>query len=269
MRRVVRFESADGMHVLELPLTRAEQEEGQSARLALLRPPLTNYAADLQGSATVVADVADIRHRAVLIEPDGADADLDRIRALLRRIGRGRLWMRLSDDTERWCWARAGELGHYQVVHDKPIETGLSITFQRLSDWYGAAQRALTQTVTSSPASFTLVSDGTVATRQLEIEITALSAGGFTNPQIRNVSAAMGFGVTASSSAPNQKILVTVNDVLSRRARFWDGASWQEVPITLGPTQSELFVLVPGSQLLQVEGVTDGIVSIRWYDAYA
>ena len=269
MRRVVRFESADSVYVLELPLTRAEQEEGQSARLALLRPPLMNYAADLQGSATVVADVADIRHRAVLIDPDGADADLDEIRALLRRIGRGKLWMRLSDGTERWCWARAGELARYQVTHDKPIETGLSITFQRLSDWYGAEQRALTQAVTSSPASFTLVSDGTVLTRQLEIEIVSLNAGGFTNPQIRNVSAAMGFGVTASGSASDQKILVTVNDVLSRRARFWNGTSWQDVPITLGATQSELFVLMPGSQLVQVEGVTNGIVTVRWYDAYA
>jgi len=269
MRVLVRFESADGMHVLQLPLTRAEQEEGQSARLALLRPPLMNYAADLHGGATVVADVADIRHRAVLIDPDGADADLDQIRALLRRIGRGRLWMRLSDGTERWCWARAGELGQYQVSHDKPMQTGLTITFQRLSDWYAADQSALTQTVTSSPASLMLASNGTVPTRQLEIEITSLSAGGFANPQILNVSAAMWFGVTASSTAPNQKILVTVNDILSRRAQFWNGTSWQEVPVTLGPTQSELFVLMPGSQLLQVEGVTDGIVTIRWYDAYA
>jgi hypothetical protein len=269
MRRIVRFESADGLLVLELPMWKAEQEERQAARLAVERSPLMHYGSDLQGSATVVVDVADISHRALLVDHDGADAALDQIRALLRRIGRGKLWMQLSDNTERWCWARAGELGSYEISHDRPLQTGLSITFQRLSDWYAVSQQTVSQTVTTSPASFTLVSVGTVPTRQLEIEISALGTGGFTNPQIRNVSAAMGFSVTASSSAPNQKVLVTVKDVLSRRARFWNGTSWQDVPVTLGPTQSELFVIMPGSQLLQVEGVTNGIVTIRWYDAYA
>lgn len=269
MRRIVRFESADGLLVLELPMWRAEQEERQAARLAVGRPPLMHYGSDLQGSATVVVDVAEISYRALLVDHDGADVALDQIRSLLRRIGRGKLWMQLSDNTERWCWARAGELASYEISYAKPLQTGLSITFQRLSDWYGAEQQSLTQTVTSSPASFTLVSDGTVPTRQLEIEIVSLSAEGFANPQIRNVSASMGFGVTASSTAPNQKILVTVSDILSRRARFWNGTTWQDVPVTLGPTQSELVVIMPGSQLIQVDGVTNGIVSIRWYDAYA
>lgn len=268
MRVLTRFESADGLLILTLPMRRGEQSEGQSARVALERPPLMAYAADLQGSATVVPDVAEVRLRAVLLDPE-ADADLDQLRALLRRIGRGKLWMRLGDASERWCWARADELGSYEVSYERPVETGISLTFLRLSDWYAATQSEVSQAVTASPTSLNLTSNGRVPTRQLEVEITANAVNGFANPTVKNVSAAMSFTVSASSTAAGQKVRVTTSGNLTRGAQFWDGSAWSDVPVTPGGNQAELMVIEPGTQVIEVTGVTDGTVTVRWHDAFA
>lgn len=268
MRVLVRFESADGSLVIDLPRLRGEQSEGQAARNVLARPPLLPYAADLHGSSMVVADAADVRLRAILLDPT-ADADLDQLRARLRRIGRGKLWMRLGDNTERWCWARPEDLASIEIGYEQPLVTGLSLSFTRLSDWYAQAQSEVTQNVTASPTTFQIVSNGAVLSRQLEVEITANAASGFANPKLENLAAGREFTVSASSTAAGQKVRVTLSSNLTRRAQFFDGTSWSDVSVTAGPKQAELMVIVPGAQDIRVSGVTNGTVALRWYDAFA
>lgn len=150
-------------------MMQAEQEDAQQARVALERAPLMDYAADLHGSRDVVADTAAVRHRAVLVSPD--DAGLDELRAKLRLIGRGRLWMQLDDETERWCLARAVDLGSYQVQADRPLQTGVTIEFVRLSDWYAADKRLERIASSSSPAERSIIVGGTIPTRRVTVTL--------------------------------------------------------------------------------------------------
>lgn len=267
MRVLTRFESPDGLLVLPIPRQRGEQSESHSLRLGLERAPLAPYAVDLQGAASAVPDTAQIRVRAVLLEPD-TDSTLDQLRALLRRIGRGRLWMELDDGTERWCWARAEELVSYDVSHERPLETGVALSFVRLSDWYGATAQVQTETITASPAQFVVTSQGLVTTRHVELEMTALSAQGFQQPTIRNLSLALSFTVLAAATAAGQKVRVALADNLIRRAWFYDSATWSEVVALPGASQAELFALAPGPQQVEVTGATDATLTLRWYDAF-
>lgn len=266
MRRIVRFESADGSLVLPLPLLQAEQEDSQSVRTATAKPPMVNYAADLHGSATTVVGVAEIRHRAVLISPD--DADLDQLRALLRRIGRGKLWMQLDDGSKRWSWARATDLASYTVAADKPLQTAVTIGFLRLSDWYAAAEQVVTATLSGSPVTVTLTVAGTVPTTVITITLTAGSANGFTNPQIRNVAAGLGFTVQATASAAGQQIRVQQADLAFRRAQYYDGTVWTAVNLLPDPNQAQAFALNPGVQAIRITGASNATIEIRWSEAY-
>lgn len=261
MRHFTRFESVDGAFVLLLPMRRVEQEESQAARTALGRPPLVDYGIDTQGGARVVADIAEIRHRAVLLSPE-SDDELDALRALLRRIGRGRLWLKLSDGTERWAWARATDLGSYQVASAQPIETGITVGFVRLSDWFAAIESEMVASITESPTDIVVTTSGLIPTRHVTVEIEATAADGVVDPTFENRSSVTSFTAQVASSAIGQTVTV---DVLAARARRWDG---QEVTLIPGGNQAELWRLEPGTQTVRITGVTSGILRLRWRDAY-
>ena len=266
MRYITRFTSADGVLSLDLPLTVGEQSEGQAVRKALAKAALLSYAADLQSPGLVVPDTAEVRLRATLYEPT-LDSTLDQIRALLRKIGRGKLWMRLSDGTERWCWARADDLGSWEVSAEHPVSAGFTVSFTRLSDWYAAAPQQVVLAV-SGTALVQVTVAGVLPTRNITIEMEATAAGGFANPVVENVALGLSFSVAATAAAAGDRIRVAPSHVVSWRAQYYDGTSWTDVPAIPGPAQAVLLELEPGRNVLRISSCPAATVTIRWFEAY-
>ncbi|MCS7295447.1 MAG: hypothetical protein NZ761_08620 [Dehalococcoidia bacterium] len=266
MRRIVRFASVDGSIVLPLPLLAGEQSEEQSARLALGRAPSAPYAADLQGSRRVVVDAATVRLRALLLAPDD-DGELDQLRARLRGIGRGRLWMQLENGSERWCWARAQELATYQVSAERPSQTVVALTFVRLSDWYADALATLSQAVATSGTTVTVTSSGLVPTT--ELTVTLVASGTVSGLALQNQVTGE-LVATTRTLATGQRIRLRVPAF--RVLYSADGTNWTDdwANTQLGPLQAGLLSLVPGPNPLRLTWTGSGSVTltVEWRDAY-
>jgi hypothetical protein len=264
-RYLARFTDPLGSVVLELPQYMAEQDEQVSLRTAIEPIPLGNYAADLLGGRMSLAGVAQVRHRATLVQP--LDAELDRIRRILRQVGRGKLWLVLEDGSMRWAWARAEEAGSFNVSAEKPLTAGVSLSFLRLSDWYAPTAQEVTR---SGSGIFTCTVAGTVPTAELEILFVANSAGGYSNPTLQNQTTGDRFTVNRTASVAGAQLRV-----LPARWQALEsvdgGVTWTDVTAELSvPTvQATVMRLMPGANPLQVSGVADADVSVRWFDAYA
>jgi hypothetical protein len=264
-RYLARFTDPLGEIVLELPQYMADQEEQVTLRTSIDSIPLGNYAADLLGGRMSLAGVVRVRHRATLVEP--VDADLERIRSILRRVGRGKLWLVLEDGSMRWAWARAEEAGSFTISAGKPLTAGVSLTFLRLSDWYAPTAQEVAR---SGSGMLTCTVAGTVPTAELEILFVANSAGGYSNPSVQNQATGDQFTVNCTASTAGSRLRV-IPARWQALESVDGGVTWTDVTAELSvPTiQATVLRLVPGANPLQVSGVAAGEVSVRWFDAYA
>src|SRR5690554_347904 len=98
---LVRFESFDGTVSVPFSQRGAEWSTQQAVR-ATAQPVFgADYGHDPWGTLSAPVASGSERWRALV-----ANADIDAARSTLQRIGRGKLVLRLHDDSERWAWAR-------------------------------------------------------------------------------------------------------------------------------------------------------------------
>lgn len=266
----LRFEYANQSYVFSTAAM--EWSDRQELRYRVEDVPFGHYGLSSVGLGAAPRGVAEVSIRYVEVGQNAlvVEQRLRELRAFMARAGLGKLWIRDAQNAQFWCWARPRAMPEvtYGVDHTRLVP--VTLTFYRLSDWYGATQQSVSVQSTISPRLFVVGPvGGTIATREVEIEITANGVNGFVNPFVLNGDTDHQFQVTATATAAGQKILVAPTDNMSWRARFFNGTSWTQVPLTIGQYQTEVMRLLVGSQMFSVQNVTNGTITVRWYDAYA
>ena len=257
---LVRFESPDGTHVVTFSQRQAEWSSSQSLQVGIASVHGADYGYDPWGGGSVPVNPAEERWRA-LVPND--DVDVTRSRA--HSIGRGRLFIRLHDETERWAWARLNAMPDIELGVQGIPYVPLILPFTRLSDWFAAEATVVEETVTGN-TSFIVESAGLAVTRNIVITLTANSAGGFDQPTIANGSTVESFTIDRVAVAGE----VVRIDVEAFRMEHDVGNGMEDVTedLKLGGTQVMPISLIGGNNLIEVTGITDSTVRIEFYDAW-
>lgn len=132
-------------------------------------------------------------------------------------------------------------------------------------------------TVSSDPTTFTIVNEGHFRTSNIIIRIESLGAGGYVNPRIDNLTTEqwISFARTGSTSSHVIQAKCTLGPHRVRESSD-GGASFVDSPssgniwtsTTIDDHQVPLMELIPGSNSMQVTGVTNSRVMFLWLPAY-
>lgn len=259
----VRFESPNGTTVVTFSQIMGEWESTQDIQVGVESVHGAHYGHDQWGQAVAPVNPAEERWRALV-----PNEDVDEFRSTLHRIGRGRLYIKLNDDSERWAWARLNAIPDISLAVRGVPYVPLSLPFTRLSDWYAAAATTVNATLDSSPETVSVTNAGLVETRNITITLTANSAAGFDDVTIANTTTAE--QVSVSRTAANGEMIRL--DVLGFRLETSDdgGSTWTDITqdLALGGTQVSPLTFVPGGNVITVTGATDADISIAFYSSW-
>lgn len=191
-RYIDRFTSLDGSTTIySFPTKRYEWEPSQAIRSpasAVLGAP---YAFRHFGTAPGLRALAVERLRALAVETTNAalEDELDEMRSELYTVGLGKLWTIDADNARRWCYAELAEMPVFQLSPENKFALPVAFGFNRFSDWFGETSITHTETVTSSPDTFTVNNPGNLPATIVEVRFRANANPGFTNPKLENTTA--------------------------------------------------------------------------------
>ena len=262
-----KFESPDATTVVEFDPDQGiipdEWERRQELQGGIETIHGADYGYDPWGGGAAPVGPSQERIRA-LVENERVDTVLN----TLHRIGRGRLWMQLHNDDERWAWAKIDTIPRMTLGAEDFLEVPFSIPFTRLSDWYAAEATVIDETITSSPETVNAMNDGMNTTRNIVITLTANSAGGFSNPSVNNTTTNETF--TVNRAGGNGDMLRV--DVLNFRAEYSEdgGTTWDDTTqsMFLANSQVSALSLLPDDNVIVVSGVTDATYRMDFYSAW-
>src|SRR5690625_4330546 len=256
----VRFESHDGSTVVTFSQRMGEWQSTQDLQIGIEPIHGAHYGHDPWGRAPAPVNSAEERWRALV-----PNADVDMVRSTIHRIGKGRLWIKLHEGSERWAWARLNAMPEIALGISGVPYVPLVLPFTRLSDWYAAEASTASRT---GNGTLTIDTDGTVETRNITVTLTAHSAGGWSNPSIVNTSSAEQVSIKRVAAAGE---MLRLNVLGFRLERSTDnGSSWQDDTqnLMLGNTQVSPLSLMPGGNVINVSGVPNGAVELSWFDSW-
>ncbi|MGE0056997.1 MAG: hypothetical protein AB7P33_09890 [Dehalococcoidia bacterium] len=187
-----KFTSLDGTTtVYTFPLGMFEFEPSQPLRDPVQQVMGTSRGFRMLGTATALQAQGSVRIRAIANETSSAnlDAEVDELRADLYTVGLGKLWSLGADGSRRWCYASLSEMPTYTLTPRNLLLLPVVFGFMLFSDWFGETAITHTETVTSSPDTFTVNNPGNLPATIVEIRLRANANPGFTNPKIENLTA--------------------------------------------------------------------------------
>lgn len=277
-RLLTRFSSVDGAVNVTFPAAQYEWESRQGLRTALEAVVGADYAIDMLENAVAPKETASERLRGLIVQP-GSDDLSDEIEALrggLHRLGRGRLWATVPDDSagiDVWAWARLAAMPDITLTYENHRYAPFIASFLRLSDWYAETETVITEEdVNASPTVVAAPNSGTATVRNAVIELRANAASGFQSVTITNL--ATGDSFTSSRVAQSGNSILRVD--CGRRAVEYsndNGETWTPDygNFAIGSRQVDFLRLTAGANNLrytQGSGTPNLDIVVRYYAAY-
>lgn len=135
-----RFTSADGSLEVVWPTHHLEAETDQELHNSFADLTGADYAYDMVGNGRAAKRNAIERVRFLVVgESDPVQQDLDaeveQIRVNCYLIGRGKLYQKAADGSERWAWARIQRVAAISVSWENINHQPVSLSFERMSEW--------------------------------------------------------------------------------------------------------------------------------------
>lgn len=166
-RWLEKFASIDGLTSYPFPRYGHETSHRQGLRTAYAPVIGADYAVDLLGTLPASKEPGEESVKFLLAGETAAavDTEWDLARGTIQRIGRGKLWSIDDTGSRRWCWARPQEMVEGDLARENFTFMPVSVTFDRLSDWFAETATTIIEPVTTTPHSFTITVTGNTPVR--------------------------------------------------------------------------------------------------------
>ena len=226
-----------------------------------------NYSVAPKGDAQETVRFVNLRS-----SPSVLETDLDTLRAVMYRAGRGKLFTIDSTGARRWCWARVSDMPNFAFTPGIFRHLPVAIVFKRMSDWYSVTQTSVTSAlITLSGTTFIVTNAGNAVVRNAVVSLLSKNATGFTNPVLLNQT--NGYQVSSTRDG------TSINDILKIDAGAAsityssnNGATYADdyALATIGASQVGLMNLEPGdNQFKYTDGATPNLqVKVEFYPAF-
>lgn len=140
LRFPYRFTNSDETEEVIFPTHHLEYEEDQEVHNSYADLTGADYAYDMVGYGQAAKKNAMERIRFLVVgEVDPVQEDLDaqveEMRVQLHAIGRGKLWQKAADGSQRWAWARVEHVVAIRLTYENINHLPVSASFQRMSEW--------------------------------------------------------------------------------------------------------------------------------------
>src|SRR5690606_22940343 len=255
------------------PTKAYEWESSQTLRDAIEPAIGADYGVSMLGRRPAPKEVASERLRGLIVVDDPAklDAELDRLRSRLYRIGRGRLWAVDAAGNERWAWARLASMPDVTLTVDNVWHAPAIVEFQRLSDWYAAEPVVIQQRVTSPTLNLAITNPGEATARQITVTLRSRKSAGFSQPTITNELTGETCGTSRVAGGATHVWRLDAGRLAVEYSTD-GGTTWASdyANLITGPLQVGFLRVEPGTNPLTItsQGSPDYDLEIRFYPAW-
>lgn len=290
LRFIEKFVSLDGLIPYSFPKGLMQTQVDQVFRTPLSTGVGANYAHDHLGYGVSPKDPRRITVNCLMTgaTPTALQTNVDEATSEIERIGKGWLY-RLDVDgaTYRRCLARP--TGAPPQMFDGNFQFGVmpcSFSFIGLSDWQAVSLTTGSQTLTAYQTVVTVTNAGNIPVKTgIIFSLTAVTAAGWTNPEIRNMTTGEAVSTTRDSARvgdiwrigdPDYKVGYGISSLIVGKTGRYMGAS------ALGPqnymndyslaTVTKGFpTLNPGANeiRIQIDGTPNATFSYAFYGAFS
>lgn len=257
-RYLEKFESADAIQTFTFPLRSYQWESRQGIRSALSRAVGASYSYNHFGYNPAAKEDATevVRFVAHAVGTD-LDDDIDEIRSVLYRIGKGKAFTIDSTGDRRWAWAQIANMPQLAFTPATIRNIPVILEFIRSSDWMAAVANTGSQTLNEAVENFTITNNGNAATEEVVFRIRSSSATGFhSGIEVLNQTNGHRFVWNRDATSVDDELKA---DCGANTTLFSDNngssyvSDWENV--VLGSQQNPIFLLDPGANQIKV---TDG-----------
>lgn len=279
-RMLRRFENQAGTIIYNFPALNAEYESEQG--LTLPDTPIigADYGFDHLGITKGIKGYGTERVRMSIYskcDVGDIDTEFDNLKSKLYRAGLGKGFSQSYSGNRRWAKMRLSEMPFYAVMAiDQPSSAkllGATAIFKRESDWYGEDAIIDNHLCTAVTQTYTVNNPGNAVADNLSIVLQPLTAAGYTNPVVENLTNLDKFSTNRDSTATTSRVKLdpTIpfvgNSTTSGASYTDDFANYILPAITQRPLT---FHLEPGDNSIRVTsiGVPNFRVFITFYPQY-
>ncbi|MGE0688459.1 MAG: hypothetical protein AB7P33_17075 [Dehalococcoidia bacterium] len=287
-RHIEKFENIAGTLSVNVPIFEVEWESGQPLRAPRSQLLGASYGFDMLGTNPALFDFGAERVRCLLYEgagPSTVDTSLDDLMSDLWSMGLCKIYTIDSAGARRWAYGRMQSMPTISWRGGDVLSKGLALDFLRLSPWLGTTAITHTETVTSSPDTFTVNNPGNLPATIVEIRLRANANPGFTNPKIENLTAVntpfgsvlYTFETARDGASSNDEVRLFTGspaEAASVKRSTDNGSSYADdfAQLVIGTAHRVLaFALAPGDNSIKatIGGTANVDVQITAYAAYA
>lgn len=198
-----KFVSTDGTITYDFSLHQMEAQFEQAMRTPMSVGVGSDFAHDHLGYGLAPRDVGSIRIRTISVETSEAnlESEIDEARAECFRIGKGWLYRVNQDASEQRCLARLRSMPSFTRAGYQSVHMPLIFDFVQLSDWQATSATSGSSTITAYETIVTVTNAGNMPVKTgIVFSLTAITAAGWTNPEIFNVTTGEGVSTTRDSA---------------------------------------------------------------------
>lgn len=233
-----------------------------SSQADLRNQPATSvgldYAYDLLRSSIAPVNLGKESIRFFIVQTTDAlvDTQLDSLKSLAYRIGKGKLWTLGADGTRRWCWARLKAMPSFSVgVQNRKFQPAV-LEFQRYSPWFAENITTSTSaTISASPTTYVVNNPGNIPVKIPVITLTPLGAAGYVDPTIENTTNGYSFQSLRDSVSTSSRLRFDCDRMAVEYSED-AAASWAPdwTNFNIGVNQAEMMILEPGDNNIKYTG---------------
>lgn len=289
-RYITHFTSLDGTISYTFPDTDAEQQVEQSFDVPLSRGVGADYAHDHLGYGVSPRSPKLISIRSTYWQTTAAllQAEVDEAQSECYRIGKGWLY-RLDEDgtTYRRCLARITSAPSITYRLDGFFGTSpAGLSFVALSDWQATTATTGSGSLTAYQTFITITNAGNIPVRTgIIFTLTAVTAAGWSNPEIRNMTTGEAISSTRDSARvgdmwrigdPDYKVGYGLAAMVVGKAGRYVGASAvgaqnYQNDYSLATVTQNFPTLNPGANQIriQLDGTPNATYAYSFYGSYS
>lgn len=264
MRSPVRIESEDGTLSYTFPRYAYEWGSSQEFRTSYGEGIGTSFAYDYLGRTTAPRGVGKDQVRFLIYagSPAATESEMQTLRSILGRLGRGKLWVQSSANEMWWAWVRLESMP--EIIYGTgrgPIHP-ISLSFVRLCDWREEDQVTGTVNLTSASQSFTITNPGDAFVFDAVFRFRSNGATGFDTPTLKNMINGWQFSSARVASGADDELKVDC----AQSKVLWstdDGSTYASdfVNLTISDKQGGFMRLNVGdNEMLYTDGATPDAV---------